>query len=275
MKLAFIGTGNMGGSLLAGVLAGELGSAAEVVATTRSTASGQALAEKLGITVLDLESDAAANRTAAAGADYVFLGVKPWMIADTLADLEGALAENAVVVSMAAGVSLAQLAAGAPGHAVVRIMPNTPSSIGLGVISLAASTAAGGVSEETISELAQLLAGAGDVIPVPEEQMHAAIAMAGSSVAYFFLVMESLIDAGIAQGLSREAATRMVVGAANGAGQLAASDPRPADLRIAVTSKGGTTAAALASLENDDIRGVMARAAQACADRSREMEAGN
>lgn len=271
MKLAFIGTGNMGGSLLAGVLAGELGSAAEVVATTRSTASGQALAEKLGITVLDLESDAAANRTAATDADYVFLGVKPWMIADTLADLEGAIAENAVVVSMAAGVSLAQLAAGAPGHAVVRIMPNTPSSIGLGVISLAAD----GVSEETISELAQLLAGAGDVIPVPEEQMHAAIAMAGSSVAYFFLVMESLIDAGIAQGLSREAATRMVVGAANGAGQLAASDPRPADLRIAVTSKGGTTAAALASLENDDIRGVMARAAEACADRSREMEAGN
>ncbi|WP_349827226.1 pyrroline-5-carboxylate reductase [Brevibacterium litoralis] len=272
MKIAFIGTGNMGGSLLRGVLAGEAGKRAQVVATTRSQSSAQALASDLDIRVLSQEEDPAANRAAATDADFVFLGVKPWMMADTLVELHDALREDAVVVSMAAGVSLDQLAAAAAGRRVVRIMPNTPSSIGLGVITLAAG---GGVTEAEIAEISALLKGAGVVVPIPEAEIHASIAVAGSAVAYFFLVMESLVEAGVAQGLTREAATQMVVGTANGAGRLAAQNPDPVALRKAVTSKGGTTAAALGSLEDDDIRGLMARAAQAAVDRSKEMEAGN
>ncbi len=271
MRIAFVGTGNMGSALLAGILsAGQ--DAGEVHATTRSAASAAALGSRLGVRTTAVEDDAAANRSAVDGADLVFLGVKPWMLADTASELDGALQDGATIVSMAAGVDLATLSTHFPHRPVVRIMPNTPSSVGHGVISLAASDA---VPSATIDALTSLLGGAGQVVPIDEEDMPSMIGASASGVAYFFLLAEHMVAAAISQGLDEETARRAVAATAEGAGRLLAETPDPAALRAAVTSAGGTTAAGIASFADDGLDEIVARAVRAAGDRSLQMEAEN
>ena len=271
MTIAFIGTGSMGGALLAGVLRGDT-DPASIIATTQSRESARRLHDELGVRTTAVEDDAEANRGAAAEADYVFLGVKPWLMADTLAEITDALRPGTILVSMAAGVSLAQLAEGSGGAPVIRVMPNTPSGIGHGVIALAATA---DVPEDAVTEVSELLAGAGDVVPMTEDELQTMIGLSGSGVAYFFLLAEELVAAGIAQGMSPDMARRIVVGTASGAGRLLEDTPDPRKLRTAVTSKGGTTHAAITSFAADDFSAIVERAARAASARAREMEAGD
>ncbi|GAA4514819.1 pyrroline-5-carboxylate reductase [Brevibacterium yomogidense] len=271
MRIAFIGTGNMGGALLEGVLAA--GQAPEDVhATTRSGASASALRSRLGVQTTALDADPRANRTAVDGAGAVFLGVKPWMLADTAADIGPALPDDAAIVSMAAGVDLATLTHHFPHRPVVRIMPNTPSSVGYGVIALASAPEA---PAAVVDHLTSLLAGAGLVVPVGEEDMPTMIGASASGVAFFFLLAEHMVEAAVAQGLDEDTARRAVAATAEGAGRLLADTPDPAALRGAVTSAGGTTAAGIGSFEADGFADVVARAVRAAGDRSLEMEAEN
>lgn len=268
MTIAFLGTGSMGRALLSGILAGGT-DPSDVIATARSRASAEALAADLGVRGASLQEDAGTNRAAVAGARFVFLGVKPWQIVEAIEEITDAAPADAVIVSMAAGVSLAQLAGAAGGRPVVRIMPNTPAQIGHGVIALVPGES---VPAEAADELAHMLAGAGDVVRMPEEDIHAMTAIAGSGAAYFYHLAEALAAAGVELGLSPETATRLVVGTANGAGRMLEQDPRPAHLRAAVTSKGGTTAAALESFAEAGFTDIVARAAAAADARSRQME---
>lgn len=275
LHLAMIGTGSMGGALLTGMLAaGESAgaSAQRTVATTKSAASAQGLRERLGVTALALDDDGEANAAAVRDADFVFLGVKPWLIRETLNELRDVLSPNQVLVSMAAGISLATLEELAPSNPVVRIMPNTPSSIGHGVIALAPDAA---VTPDQVSTLHALLSGAGQVFEVTEAQLGAMIGIAGSGVAYFFLLAEEMVKAGVQLGLDQETARQMVVGTAEGAGRLLATDPDPAKLRAAVTSKGGTTHAAITRLQQAGLEGIVGEAAKAAAARASEMEQEN
>lgn len=271
MRIAFIGTGSMGGALLEGVLASGQ-SAQDVRATTASRASAQDLSERLGVTALALEDDPRANETAASDADLVLVGVKPWMLADTAAALAPALRNDAVIVSMAAGVDLETLARLFPDRPIVRIMPNTPSSVGSGVIALAASAE---VPAGTVEKLTSLLAGAGRVVPVAEADMPTMIGASASGVAYFFLLAQHMVEAAVAQGLDEDTARATVAATAAGAGRLLERDPDPAALREAVTSAGGTTAAGIASFAEDGFGDVVARAVRAAGDRSLQMEAEN
>ncbi len=270
--IAFLGTGSMGGALLDGILSSDGVARDRVHATTKSEASARALAERLDVPARSLEDDPDANREAVHGADYVFLGVKPWMLAETLADLTGALPDSAVIVSMAAGFSTVQIQQLAPHNPVVRIMPNTPSAIGKGVIALAP---AADVSRDAVDELTTLLAGAGEVFEVTEEQIGAMTGISGSGVAYFFYLAEALVKAGVDLGLDEDTARAMVVQTAAGAGALLARDKDPEALRKAVTSKGGTTHAAITSLADAGFEGIVAAAAAAARDRATEMEAEN
>lgn len=269
-----LGTGSMGSSLLQGMLAAgeDVVSPDRVLATTRSEASARALSEELSVPAVSLEADPDANRSAVRKADFVFLGVKPWMIRETLADLVGALPSDAVIVSMAAGFSLDQLQALVPENPVVRIMPNTPSSIGKGVIAVAAGA---GVSEAQIAQLEELLAGAGAVFTVTEDQIGAMTGIAGSGVAYFFYLAEQMVSAGVELGLDEDTARAMVVATAEGAGSLLERRPDPAALRTAVTSKGGTTHAAITSFADAGLPQIVKNAAQAAYDRGKEMEQEN
>ena len=261
----------MGTALIQGILAADAG--ITVRATTNSTASAQRLREALPTaTVTSVEDDSHANRKAASGADFVFLGVKPWMMAETLRELADDLDPNSVLVSMAAGVAAADLAKLAPENPIVRIMPNTPSAIGHGVIALAPTVE---VTAASVDTLKSLLSGAGLVVDLDESQIPAMTGISGSGVAYFFLLAEAMIAAGVKQGLSEDAARHMVVATADGAGRLLTEKPDPAAQRQAVSSKGGTTLAGLQQFLDAGIFDIAEAAAQAAGDRSLEMEREN
>ncbi|MCD1287076.1 MULTISPECIES: pyrroline-5-carboxylate reductase [unclassified Brevibacterium] len=270
-SIASIGTGNMGTALIKGILSADEN--LEVRATTNSAASAQKLSTELpNATVTAVEDDPEANRKAAAGADFVLLGVKPWMMAETLRDLAAELDPQAVLVSMAAGVASADLAVLAPGNPIVRIMPNTPSSIGHGVIALAPDAE---VDSATVKTLHTLLSGAGLVVELSESEIPAMTGISGSGVAYFFLLAEAMIAAGVKMGLSEESAKQMVVATADGAGRLLSEKPDPAAQRQAVSSKGGTTLAGLSQFLDSGIFDIAEAAARAAGDRSLEMEREN
>ncbi|TSI16768.1 pyrroline-5-carboxylate reductase [Brevibacterium aurantiacum] len=270
-SIASIGTGNMGSALIKGILSAD--EKLDVRATTNSAASAKRLAAELpSATIISLEDDAEANQKAAAGADFVFLGVKPWMMADTLRELAPSLDANTVLVSMAAGVAMDDLATLAPKNPIVRIMPNTPSAIGHGVIALAPSSE---VDETTVDTLRTLLSGAGLVVALKEAEIPAMTGISGSGVAYFFLLAETMIAAGVKMGLSEETAKQMVVATADGAGRLLSEKPDPSAQRQAVSSKGGTTLAGLQTFIDAGLFDIAEAAAQAAGDRSLEMEKEN
>lgn len=261
----------MGTALIKGILSADEN--LEVRATTNSAASAQKLSTELpSATVTAVEDDPEANRKAAAGADFVFVGVKPWMMAETLRDLAAELDPQAVLVSMAAGVASSDLAVLAPGNPIVRIMPNTPSSIGHGVIALAPDAE---VDSATVKTLHTLLSGAGLVVELSESEIPAMTGISGSGVAYFFLLAEAMIAAGVKMGLSEESAKQMVVATADGAGRLLSEKPDPAAQRQAVSSKGGTTLAGLSQFLDSGIFDIAEAAARAAGDRSLEMEREN
>lgn len=270
MRIAFVGTGSMGSALLEGVR--HSADTATIVATTASALSARRLHDNLGIDTLSVEDHSDANARAVDGADIVFVGVKPWMMADTLSEIAPHLPARATVVSMAAGFTLEAMVARVPGHPVVRIMPNTPSQVGRGVIAV---TPGPEVPATTVQTLTELLAGAGKVFTVTEEQIGAMTAIAGSGVAYFFLLAEALVKTGTELGLDSQTATQMVVQTALGAGVLLDRNPDPAALRQAVTSKGGTTHAAIETFREQGFERTVLAAGTAAVLRGRDMEKEN
>ena len=208
---------------------------------------------------------------AVADADVVVLAVKPQAIAQALADVRGALAADAVVLSLAAGVSLDRLAGGLGERvAIARAMPNTPAQIGRGATALFANAHVDARGREALEAIWSAV---GVVAWVPEERLLDAVtALSGSGPAYFMLLIEALVEAGEALGLDADTATRLVVQTALGAAALVESSALDcAALRAQVTSPGGTTERAVAVFEQGDLRGLTRRAAEAAAARAAEL----
>ena len=206
---------------------------------------------------------------AVADADVVIVCLKPADVAEALESAGAALAADALVLSIAAGVTIAALEAAAPGRPVVRAMPNTPATIGLG----AAAIAGGSHAHDGHLDLAQQLLGAvGLVVRLPEHLLDAVTGLSGSGPAYVFLVAEALVEAGVLVGLPRPVATQLVNQTLLGAATLLAKgDDGPETLRAAVTSPGGTTAAGLRSLEAAGVRSAFIDAVVAATRRSVEL----
>ena len=268
-KIAMLGLGSMNGAILSGFLGA--GTAPEdVIATSRSAASARVRSEQHGVTVLAEEDDAAANRTAAAQADIVFLGVKPHQITGLCGEIRDALKPGAVVVSVAAAVTVEMMESALnPGQPVVRTMPNTPLSVGLGVVGLVPGTHC---SRDQTEQIAGLLGSSGEVHILPEEQIDALTGVAGSGPAYAFYLAEHMAAAGVEMGLDPELAADLAAQTLYGAGRMLvesrpARSAAPADaaqLRRNVTSPNGTTQRAV---ETFDARG-MAEALRAGAKAS-------
>ncbi len=271
--LAFIGSGSMNTAIVAGILAG--GWPAELLRATVASEAGLArLRQNLGqaadrMFLASLESSAGANREAAAGAAALLIGVKPYRILELAAELRQDLAEDTLIISLAAGVSLASLQeAFGPQQAVIRCMPNTPAKVGKGVLAYACGSR---VSPDQAQLAAHILGSVGQAIPLAEQQFDAVTALSGSGPAYVFLLAETMAQAAIKLGLEPETAYRVAGATVAGAGYLLEENPDPASLRRAVTSPGGTTEQAILSFERDDLAGVTLRAMQACAQKSAEM----
>ncbi|WP_417219995.1 pyrroline-5-carboxylate reductase [Arthrobacter sp.] len=268
-NLAFIGTGNMNGAILRGILASGF-DAGNITATVRGTDKAAALAADTGVRTLATHDDAAANSHAVAEADVVFLGVKPVGIQDACRDIAAALKPEAVVVSVAAAVTTAMIEAVLPaGQPVVRSMPNTPLTVGKGVVALSGGTSA---SEADVAAVVALFSGAGLVRVVPEEQLDAVSAVSGSGPAYAFYLAEAMARAGEELGLDAELSRDLARATVAGAGAML-DDPAadPSQLRTAVTSPNGTTQAALEGFDAAGIPAGIASGARAAADRAAEI----
>lgn len=272
--ITFLGTGSMNGSIMSGLLAG--GTAPERVrATTRSAASARKLKDSLpedqrDVTVYSGEDNESANLDAVKDADVVLLGVKPKGILDLAAEIKDALADDALVISVAAGIDLAmlegELRAGQP---VIRSMPNTPSRVGRGVIALAAGTHC---TPEQLKLAHEVLANSGTVLDVEEDQINAVTGVSGSGPAYAFFLAEAMQKAGEAMGLDSETARLLAKETVSGAGELLhADDADPEALRKAVSSPNGTTERAINVFAEGGLVELTEKAAKASASRGAEM----
>ena len=249
----FIGTGNMGGALARAV--SRKVSPAQVLLSNRTAEKAQALAAELGCQAVD-------NQTAAAQADYLFLGVKPQMMADMLAGIAETLARREqapILVTMAAGLtseSIRQMAGG--DYPVIRIMPNTPASIGEGMILYAVGS---GVPEDAVETFLADMSGAGKFSLLPEHLIDAGSAVSGCGPAFVDLFIEALADGGVACGLPRSAAMELAAQMVLGSAALVLSDGRhPGALKDAVCSPGGTTIQGVRALEKGGFRSTVMEA---------------
>jgi pyrroline-5-carboxylate reductase len=268
--LAILGAGSMGGAIAQGVVAS--GRAGEVVVTNRSRAKAALLTDP-GIRSLALEDDAAANAAAAASAEVVLIGVKPGMVPDLLAEIGPHLRPGTIVVSIAAGVTIATFERIlGPDAAVVRSMPNTPAVVGKAVTGIVAGSLA---DEGVMGVVRAVFETVGAVVEVAEEQIDALSTISGSGPAYVFLLIEKLTEAAVGQGFDSATARLMAEQTFVGAAALLdATGEDPAELRRRVTTPKGTTERAVAVLQDAHLERVFAEATDAALARAKELAAG-
>ena len=261
MRIAILGTGKIGESLLAGLRSSDW---ADIVVTSRREERVAELQERHGVEATT------SNPDAIRGADVVVLAVKPQDIETLLGEVGHLLQPEQTVLSVAAAIPTKSierhLGSDVP---VVRAMPNAPATVHEGIAGMCAGSHAG---REHLDRAGTVLRAVGDVVEVPEEQMDAITAVSGSGPAYYALLAEAMIDGGLLLGLSREVSTRLVVQTMLGTARLLRDEKmHPVELREAVTSPGGTTINAIRELENAGVRAAFLNAIQAAMDRSREL----
>lgn len=262
VAISFIGAGNMARSLISGLLASGVG--AGQLRASDPDAAQRAQLTASGITTFE------SNDAAVTDADVIVLAVKPQVLGAVLVSLDE-LSPEQLLVSIAAGVDLASLASwSSPAQPIVRCMPNTPALLGAGITALYANEQVTG-QQRTLAE--KILDAVGKTLWVAsEETLDAVTALSGSGPAYYFYLMEAMVDAGIALGLDREMATQLTLETAYGASLMARNGAiSPAQLLQNVASPGGTTAAALAILDAADARSTIKKALIGAAKRSSEL----
>jgi pyrroline-5-carboxylate reductase len=267
-RIAILGAGKIGEALLAGLLSTGWRRPDEIVATVRRKERVDELAERHGIQVTT------SNTEAVAGAGIVVIAVKPQDFDPLLGEIGGILSTDQTVLSIAAAVPTSAIEERvAPGVPVLRAMPNTPATVHEGVAGLCAGAHA---DDEHLALAEDVLLHVGRVVRVPERYMDAVTAVSGSGPAYFALLAESMIEAGILLGLSREDTTELVVQTMLGTAKLLRDEKmHPVELREMVTSPGGTTIRAIRELEQAGVRAAFLNAIQAAMERGRELAAGD
>lgn len=265
-KIAFIGAGNMAKAIIGGLLA-EGFQRSQLLAAGPRMETLKGVKQTFGV---EVTTD---NNTAARSVEVVVLAVKPQMLKEVCLALRDSLAHRPLIISLAAGITTASISAWLGDDLpVVRCMPNTPSQLRAGASGLFANNRV----TEAHRAVANAILGAVGVVQWLDDEalLNPVTAVSGSGPAYFFLMMEAMIEAGVNLGLSRDCATELTVQTALGAAMLAKeSEYDVAELRRRVTSPKGTTEQAIASLERDDLRGIVARAMTACSDRAVELSA--
>jgi pyrroline-5-carboxylate reductase len=265
-KVAIVGGGKIGESLLAGLISSGWREPHDIVVTGRREERVRELEERYGV------HGTLSNAEAVSGASLVVVAVKPQDFDVLLGEIGGLLTPEQTVLSVAAAIPTAQIesriAAGVP---VVRAMPNAPALVHEGMAGVCAGAHA---ADEHLALAEEVLTHLGAVARVPERYMDAVTAVSGSGPAYFALLAEAMIEAGILLGLGRETSTQLVVQTMLGTARLLRDEKiHPVELREAVTSPGGTTIQAIRELEQAGVRAAFLNAIQAAMERSRELAA--
>ncbi|MCP3799019.1 pyrroline-5-carboxylate reductase [Allokutzneria sp. A3M-2-11 16] len=260
--IAVLGAGKIGEALLSGLLASGH-PCAELMFTERHPERSAELTQRYGVRSVEVAE-------AAKLADALVVAVKPQDIEPVLDELSGTLAEGKLVVSLCAGLPTALFERRLPeGTPVVRVMPNTPMVVGEAMSAISAGRHA---TKEHLALAEGMLGAVGRVVRVPEAQQDAVTALSGSGPAYFFFLVEAMIDAGILLGLPRAVAADLIIQSAIGSAKmLRDSGEHPVALREAVTSPAGTTIMAIRELERHGVRAALLAAIEAARDRSVEL----
>ena len=260
IQIGFLGCGNMGGAILEGMLAERLHAPSEVLVCEHSEERRRQWAEA-GVHTTSEAGELSAVET-------IVIAVKPQSF-DAAVEALGGLDQSTLVISVMAGIASDRIGASLdPGARVIRVMPNTPCSIGKGISAIAQGV---GSSQNDLDEACRLMSTVGSVVTIDETLMHAVTATSGSGPAYLFYLAEAWIAAGIEAGLSPEIAIKLVVETIHGSAELLKRSTDPQLLREMVTSPGGTTAAGIEQLEAHAVRTAVRNAVLAAKDRGVEL----
>lgn len=269
-KISFIGGGNMAQALISGLIGRGINPSDINVADPSEDIRNSLKQQKINAVDPTGNTETDNSQVAVKGADVVVLAVKPQVMRQVVSDFADVL-DRQLIISVAAGLSTDSISKMLGGYKnIVRAMPNTPAMIQKGATGLYATDY---INEADKTLAASVMAASGLVSWVQqEEQLHAVTAVSGSAPAYFFYMLEAMIEAAVEQGLDRKQAAALAMQTALGAAQMAiTSEEGPAELRRKVTSPNGTTQAAIESLQQDDFAQVMKKAMQACYTRSEEI----
>ena len=264
--IGFLGSGNMAEALIKGIIAAELYAAENVFVSDIRAERLELLADKYGVT-------AVANNAELAGkVEILVLSIKPQNMADALESIKDTISNEALVISIAAGIKIENITAVLGDIAIIRVMPNTPALIGEGASALYANERAKSLLDKAFS----ICSSVGKAVVVDNEDLIDAVtAVSGSGPAYYFLLMEEMVNVGIDLGLPETVVKDLVLQTAKGAGLLAVeadkNNESPAELRRKVTSPGGTTEAALKVFEDGKISELISAAITRARDRGREL----
>jgi pyrroline-5-carboxylate reductase len=262
--IAFVGAGNMAGALIRGLIGSATVPADRIIAADPDQARLSSLEAELDIRVASDNAEAVKNAT------VVVLATKPQVFPQVLPGLAAAVDPDALLVSIAAGISTGMIERTfPPGARVVRTMPNTPALVGAGATAIAAGSHA---TDEDLALAETLFLSVGISVRVPEEQIDAVTGLSGSGPAYVFAMIEALRDAGAREGLSEETALRLASQTVFGAARLLLDEKEaPEVLRDRVTSPGGTTRAGLDALASAGFADAILGAVRAATRRSVEL----
>ena len=262
-ELGVIGAGNMAEALLRGALSANVIGHNTVISADPQFRRRQLFTRELGITCVE-------DNTIPAACPRVLLAVKPQAMGEVLRGIADAVKPDAVVITIAAGVKTQFIRDGLGGKGrIVRVMPNTPMLVGAGVSAVCAGA---GATEADLTWVERLFAACGETIRVAEPMIDVVTAVSGSGPAYFFYLIEAMTDAAEAEGMGRDAALELAVQTCVGAGRLLVeSSETPEILRAKVTSPGGTTQAAIESMEAAGVKPALIAAVRRAAERSREL----
>ncbi|WP_156341545.1 pyrroline-5-carboxylate reductase [Pseudanabaena sp. 'Roaring Creek'] len=259
-KLSIIGGGVMGEAILSRLVASHIYLPSDVCVSDPMPERRDLLAKKYGVQVTP-------NNLIAAEAEILLLAVKPQSLNAAAIGLANAPAP--CIVSILAGVTLAQLEVMFPSKSIIRAMPNTPAQVGAGVTAIAVNTLA---TKEHIEAVRQIFGAVGKVVDVAESLMNAVTGLSGSGPAYVALMVEAMADGGVAAGLPRAIAMELAMQTVLGTAQLLTETKlHPAQLKDQVTSPAGTTIAAIAQLEKSGLRSAMIEAVLAATRRAEEL----
>ncbi len=264
LTIGFLGAGKMATALARGFINAGLVQAERISASDPIPAARDAFARETGATMVD------SNQKAAAAADILVVAVKPDQVAGVLGELGKAVEKRHVLISIAAGVTLASLESYCPpGTRIVRVMPNTPALVGA---SASAYSLGQGASREDAALVQKLLGSVGLALEVKEKLIDAVTGLSGSGPAYGFIIIEALADGGVAAGLPRDVAQRLAAQTMLGAAKMVLeTGQHPGALKDSVCSPGGTTIEAVHELEKGGLRGTLMTAVRAAADKAKQL----
>lgn len=264
LRIGFIGAGQMATALARGFVRANVLPADQITACDPSAEACSKFADQTGGKIVATSSLVLRDST------LIFLAVKPQYVGAVVAELKAATTPNHLIVSIAAGISLAKLSEGLGSKTrLIRVMPNTPALVGAGASAFAKGPAATSADGQLVQMLLQTI---GVAMEVPEKLMDAVTGLSGSGPAYVYQFIEGLSDGGVRMGLPRDVATRLAAQTVLGAAQMVLSTGQhPGPLKDAVTSPGGTTIAGLHALEQGGMRGILMNAVQAATERSKEL----